>query len=181
MNNYINCYEGGDNGYSGSGSGNQRPGSGNRPGGNGSNNSNNNAPRKQSLLFLLIACLVTLLFMSYFMKAVNGATTQEISYDKFVEMIDEGKVASVHINSDKIEITPKTEEGEEQTEPQTDAFGMLRASTPVITYYTGLSESGDALTERLLEAGVEINNEIPDNSGWILSILLTYVLPILLL
>ena len=181
MNNYINCYEGGDNGYSGSGSGNQRPGSGNRPGGNGSNNSNNSAPRKQSLLFLLIACLVTLLFMSYFMKAVNGATTQEISYDKFVEMIDEGKVASVHINSDKIEITPKTEEGEEHTEPQTDAFGMLRASTPVITYYTGLSESGDALTERLLEAGVEINNEIPDNSGWILSILLTYVLPILLL
>ncbi len=181
MNNYINCYEGGDNGYSGSGSGNQRPGSGNRPGGNGSNNSNNSAPRKQSLLFLLIACLVTLLFMSYFMKAVNGATTQEISYDKFVEMIDEGKVASVHINSDKIEITPKTEEGEEQTGPQTDAFGMLRTSTPVITYYTGLSESGDALTERLLEAGVEINNEIPDNSGWILSILLTYVLPILLL
>ncbi len=180
MDNGFNNYEGGDNGYQNSGSGGQRPGQGGRQGGNGNNN-NTGAPRKQSLLFLLIACLVTLLFMSYFMKAINGATTQEISYDRFVEMLDKREVASVFINSDKIEITPKTEEENTQNNTQRDAFGMLRAAPPVITYYTGISESNDALTERLLLAGVEINNEIPDNSGWILSILLTYVLPILLL
>ncbi len=182
MNNGINLYEGGDSGYSGSGSGGQRNGSGGGQGSNGGNNgNNNNAPRKQSLLFLLIACLVTLLFMSYFMKAVNGATSQEISYDKFVQMLEEGKVAGVHIDADKIEITPKTEDGSDTQQAQRDAFGMLKVTSPVITYYTGISESNDALTERLLKAGVEINNEIPDNSGWILSILLTYVLPILLL
>ena len=181
MDNGINNYEGGDNGYQNNGSGGQRPGQGGRQGGNGNNNNSNGAPRKQSLLFLLIACLVTLLFMSYFMKAVNGATTQEISYDRFVEMLDKGEVASVFINSDKIEITPKTEDGSAQNNTQRDAFGMLKAVSPTITYYTGISESNDALTERLLAAGVEINNEIPDNSGWILSILLTYVLPILLL
>ena len=180
MNSYVNYYEGSDNNYQNNGSGGQRPGQGGRNGGNG-NNGSNNAPRKQSLLFLLIACLVTLLFMSYFMKAVNGATTQEISYDKFVQMVDEGKVESVFINSDKIEITPKTE-GNANTQPAaTDPMSLFKTTTPAITYYTGISESNDALTERLLKAGVEINNEIPDNSGWILSILLTYVLPILLL
>ncbi len=179
MDSYINYYEGSDNNYQNNGSGGQRPGQGGR-GGNG-NNGSNNAPRKQSLLFLLIACLVTLLFMSYFMKAVNGATTQEISYDKFVEMVDEGKVESVFINSDKIEITPKTEANTDAKPSSTDPMSLFRTTTPAITYYTGISESNDALTERLLKAGVEINNEIPDNSGWLLSILLTYVLPILLL
>ena len=179
MNSYINYYEGSDNNYQNNGSGGQRPGQGGR-GGNG-NNGSNNAPRKQSLLFLLIACLVTLLFMSYFMKAVNGATTQEISYDKFVEMVDEGKVQSVFVNSDKIEITPKTEANTDAKPSSTDPMSLFRTTTPAITYYTGISESNDALTERLLKAGVEINNEIPDNSGWLLSILLTYVLPILLL
>ncbi len=173
MDNNINNYEGGDNGYSGGGSGGQRPGGGNRPGGNG------NSPRRQSLFFLLIACLVTLLFMSYFMKAVNGATSQEISYDQFVKMLDSDMVQSVYINSDKIEITPKTKES--NTGNDQNGLGIFGVSTPVITYYTGISESNDALTARLLDAGVEINNEIPDNSGWLLSILLTYILPIVLL
>ncbi len=172
MDNATNNYEGGNNSYSGGNSGGQRPGSG-RPGQN-----DGNAPKKQSLLFLLIACLVTLLFVSYFMKAVSGATSQEISYDQFVKMLENDMVSGVYIDSDKIEITPKTSENKDD---QSSSLGMFGASTPVITYYTGISESNDALTQRLLDAGVEINNEIPDNSGWILSILLTYVLPIVIL
>ncbi len=175
MDNNINNYEGGDKGYSGGGSGGQRPGGNGRPGG-----SEGNSPKKQSLFFLLVAALVTLLFMSYFMKAVNGATTQEISYDQFVKMLEGDMVKSVYINSDKIEITPKTKESETE-DSQTTPFNMFGAPAPTITYYTGISESNDALTERLLKADVEINNEIPDNSGWLLSILLTYILPILLL
>ena len=57
----------------------------------------------------------------------------------------------------------------------------LIGQSPEITYYTGRAESDDALSARLLDAGVEINPEIPDNSGLLMSILLTYVLPILLL
>jgi len=185
MNRHINVVEGSGSGFQDGNSGPQRPGG---SGNNGSNNNGSNGGNrpggssgKQSLLFLLIACLVTLLFMSYFMKALNGATTQEISYDRFVEMLEKGEVESVNINSDKIEIIPKTNTGNESGESRTTSLGLISAASPVMTYYTGLSESGDALTERLLKAGVEINNEIPDNSGWILSILLTYVLPILLL
>ena len=162
-------------------------GGGNYQGGNGSGNQNNrnNAPggpssgkppRKQSLLMLLIACLMTLLFMSYFMKAINGATSKEISYDEFVTMVETGQVKSVYIDQDKITITPNIGESEKG-----DGNSLLFGPQPQITYYTGKAEGGDQLTERLLRAGVEINNEIPDNSSWLLSMLLTYILPILLL
>ncbi len=171
MDNNVNNYDGGGN-YPGGGNSN-RPGGGNRQGGSGGSE----PPKRQSLLFLLIACLVTLLFMSYFMKGLNGASSAEISYDQFVKMVDTGMVSSVYIDSNKITITPVVVENE--LSKNTGLFGTTRQAA--ITYYTGISESNDALTARLLKAGVEIKNSIPDNSGWLLSLLLTYVLPIALL
>lgn len=155
---------------------------GNRPNGNGGNrpgeNGNGNMPpRRQNLLFLLIASLITLVCMSYFMKSMDAATTREIPYNEFVAMLEEGKVESVYITSERVEIYPTSEKKNTHT---TNPF-MLMNQSQSITYYTGRAESDDALSARLLEAGVEINPEIPDNSGLLMSILLTYVLPILLL
>ncbi len=157
----------------------KRPGGPNqRPGSNGSGGQgNNNSPKKQNLLFFLIASLVTLLCMSYFMKTFDEATTREVPYNTFVEMLEEGKVKSVYISSDRVEIYPVVEEKDDK---EKNPFSMMYAS-PSITYYTGRAESDDALSARLLEAGVEINPEIPDNSGLLMSIILTYVFPILLL
>ena len=169
------------NGNRPQGNGPQRPG-GNGPqgpGGNGSAGNGNDGmpPKKQNLLFLLIASLITLVCMSYFMRSFNEAATNEIPYNQFVTMLEEGKVESVYITSDRVTIYPVTEK-KENTSP--NPF-MLFGQAPEITYYTGRAESDDALSARLLEAGVEINPEIPDNSGFLMSILLSYVLPILLL
>ena len=90
----------------------QRPGGPQRPGSNGNGQGgpgNNNAPRKQNLLFLLIASLVTLLCMSYFMKSFDAATTKEIPYNEFVEMLNAGEIGSVYITSDRVEIYPVEE------------------------------------------------------------------------
>ena len=159
----------------------QRPG-GNGPqgpGGNGSAGNGNDGmpPKKQSILFLLIASLITLVCMSYFMRSYDEASTNEIPYNQFVTMLEEGKVESVYITSDRVTIYPVTEKKENAS---SNPF-MLFGQRPEITYYTGRAESDDALSARLLEAGVEINPEIPDNSGFLMSILLSYVLPILLL
>lgn len=153
-------------------------------GNNSDGNKNNNVPpRRQSLLILLIAALLTMVSMSYFMKAVNGSSSKEISYDAFVQMLDKGEIESVSIKSDKLVITPKSDkekEDKEDMEPILGGYLATGTSSMTVTYFTGRSESGDQLTERLLAAGVEINPEIPDNSGVILSIILTYVLPFLL-
>ena len=176
MDNNVNKYES-DGNYPG---GNYPGGNGNKGnrqgGGNQNGNNNGQPPKRQSLLFLLIACLLTLLFMSYFMKAINGGTSKEISYDQFIKMLDTGMVSKVYIDNDKITITPVLVENELRNDAN-----IFSNVSPTITYYTGISESPDQLTARLLNAGVEINNDIPDNSGWLLSIFLTYILPIALL
>ena len=154
----------------------------NNQNGNNDNNSNGNGngdgtpPKKQSLLFLLIATLVTMLCMSYFMKSFDEATTRELPYNEFVQMLEDNKVESVYITSDRVEFVPKTEKKETSTN---SLFTMM--AQPSVTYYTGRAESDDALSARLLEYDVEIKSEIPDSSGMIMSVILSYILPILLL
>ena len=158
--------------------GNQNGGN-NNGGGSNKRNSNNQGnsgqdPRKQNLLVFLVATLISLVLMSYFMKSINGATSQEVPYNQFIQMVEAGKVESVYIASDRIQFEPSAEE-----QKQVPVMGLF--ATQTITYYTGKAESDTALTERLLEAGVEINPEIPDSSNMILSFLFTYVFPLLLI
>ncbi len=151
----------------GNGGNNNRGGNnGNRGGGQGDQN-----PRRQSLLLLLVAALVTLLCMSYFMKVMGNATNQEIPYNEFVKMVEDGEVESVEITSDRINSVPKQPKQQKES---------LLYQTPQITYYTGKVEDDDTLTERLLTHNVEVSGDIPDNSSFLLSILVTYVLPIAL-
>lgn len=159
MNNYDN-----NSGRNPNGQGN---GNGNGNGGN--NNGNGQNPKKQNLLILLVAALISLLCISYFMKAVTGATNKEITYNEFVAMIEKGEVESVKIESSQIVIYPKMKE--------TNSFFYAQ---PMITYYTGKVEDDSILTQRLLDAEVEVKGTVPDGSGLIISIL-TYILPILLM
>ncbi|MBR6148477.1 MAG: ATP-dependent zinc metalloprotease FtsH [Lachnospiraceae bacterium] len=186
-----NSYGSGDpeqGGYSGRNN-NNNSGNDNNSGNNGQGGNNNNGmpPRKQSLMFLVIAVLLTLISMSLFMNFFSSDASQEITYDEFIQKLEAGEIAKVEIQSDQLLIIPKSEATQNQT--QTDSFqdlytpalNMFGQTTPQLTYYTGITETGDKLVERLTKAGVEIKTYIPDNSGWILSILLTYVLPILLI
>ncbi len=188
----MDKYEGQGNPNSGSDKGGYSGQNGNNKQNNGSGNNNNNGnkngsgmpPKKQSLMFLVIASLLTLISMSLFMNLFSSDTSKEISYDEFIQKLDAGEIERVEIGSDTLTIIPKEEsqttDSSEQDiySPVINPFG---ASTPQITYYTGITESGDQLVERLSKAGVEIKTYIPDNSGWILSIILQYILPILLI
>ena len=132
--------------------------------GNGGSDSHNR--QGQNLLVLLIAALITLLFVSYFMGSGTSSTT-EITYTQFVQMVDEGKVARVIIRSSSIDIAVK-ETG------VSDENARIR-------YYTGLAESTDTLTQRLLDADVIVTADVPDSTNMVVSILVTYILPILLM
>ena len=55
---------------------------------NGNNKGNPNGgqpPKKQNLLVFLVATLISLVVMSYFMKSFDDATTDEIPYNEFVQ------------------------------------------------------------------------------------------------
>ena len=120
---------------------------------------------------MAIAAVVTLLSMSFFMKMLNGATNQEISYPDFQKLVTEGKAERVTWDDEQIYIRL---EGDSQE-------GLLPA-VPQMTYYTGKAQSDDALEAFLQENGVEdYGKEIPDNSSFLLTMILYYVLPIALM
>ena len=150
----------------------------NRPSGNNDQNGggpNGQPPKKQNVVIFVIAALVTLLCVSYFMKTVAGNTTKEISYNEFVQMVEEGTIESVEIGGDQITINPKSKEN------SNSPFAMLTQGTPTITYYTGKIEEDDTLTKRLLEHDVEVKGRVADGTSILMSVLLTYVLPVLLM
>ena len=131
----VNQYDnGGGPGPGGSGNGGG-PGGPGGPGGSGGD------PRKQSLIMLVVAALVTLLCVSVFMNMLSGATNQEISYNEFVKMVEERKVESVQVGSDRITIYPKAR--------QKDSAFFYPYGMSVNSYYTGKMEDDDKLAEGL--------------------------------
>ena len=157
----MNPFNGGNG--NGSGNGSQGP--------NGSGGSEQNNPRRTSLILLAIAAIVTLISMSLFMRMINNATNQEITYGKFQELVESGKAAEVTWDDDTIYLKLQ------QTSQKT-----LFSAMPEVTYYTGKAQSDDALTAYLKEYKVaSYGKDVPDSSGLILTMILTYVLPIVVM
>lgn len=160
MDNNINPYNNGGSNGNGNGGGQQGPG------GPGQNN-----PKRTSLILLAVAAVVTLVSMSLFMKMINNATNQEVPFGKFQEMVESGKVEEVTWDDETIYIKPKAEK------PDT-----LFNAAPQVSYYTGKAQSDDVLSAYLEENKVESYGKIvPDGSGLILTMILTYVLPIVVM
>ena len=135
---------------------------------------NGGPQKKQSILLLLVASLITLLCMSFVMNIMTGSTNKEITYNEFLDMVEDGKVEKVVIDTDQLNITPVQEESKDVK----DAFGN-EYQTPEVKYYTGVVED-DNLPEFLREHKVTYSKKVPDNSGMILSVIFTYILPFVL-
>ena len=134
-------------------------GGGGNGNGNGGNEPGNGARQpRQNLIILLIAAIITLASVSWFFR--TNTQSSEINYNKFLEYVAEGKVEEVEIHPDRLEV-------------------HLRDSQAVL--YVGKAEDDTTLTQRMLDAGILVSPEIPDSSSYIVTILLSYVLPVLLM
>lgn len=162
----------------------------NQMNGNNSNNNNNNGGdnknNKNGSMFLafLVISLLALFFMSYVNRQVEGMSSEEISYSKFLELVGEDKVKSVEISSTQIEITMKDSEKETEEENQSKSENNTTSLMPQtekskITYYTGIVDDPDLLP-LLKEHDVVVKGTIPDNTSvWIYNIL-SFVIPLVL-
>ena len=169
MDNDVNKFDLGSGSGDNSGGNNQNP----NPGGPGSGG---NDPKKQSIILFMIASLITLVLVSTFMRMMTGSTVEEIPYNEFLRMLSAGEIESVVIGSDRITITPINPPMAQQQ------FGYGYGQSSRTTYFTGKVEDDNTLTERLLNyPKVEINGQVTDNSQWLLSLVLSYVLPILMM
>ena len=122
-------------------------------------NNKNNKNNKQSISFIILVTVITSILVMALFQFQGMTSAKEITYNKFLKMVDDGKVKRVEIQSDKIMITTKKDE----------------TSGVVQEYYTGVVND-DKLTERLEEAGVEFNQKIPDTtSAMAMNVILTFL------
>ena len=88
---------------------------------------------------------------------------QEITYNKFLKMIDEKKVEKVEIKSDRILITAKKESGDKVNKE----------------YYTGRMND-DQLVEKLEKAKIDFNQEVPDTTSAIVAQYAMNIIPLVI-
>jgi cell division protease FtsH len=124
----------------------------------------NKKRNRRSVIVCLIIAFGVLLVFFFMNQRIQQASNKEITYDKFLQMLDEGVVDEVTLTSNKIEIKPKSDN-----------------SVYNIKYYTGIIEQDFSLVSRLNKAGVTYKREIPSSTGGIGYILASYILPLLLL
>ena len=125
---------------------------------------NRNKKNHQSILAFLICLLVTLVCFSLFTNMLQD-NSSEITYDKFIDMVNNDEVKSVTLQSDNLTIVPK-----KQVNPYQE-----------ISYYTNLTEDETALTKRLEGTGIIFKSEPPDAFGEFMAMMLGVLLPSVLL
>lgn len=126
---------------------------------NGSQKKNNNNNKK----YLIIYVIVAFMFIYSFNYAKNMLTTQEISYNKFMQLVENGEISEVRTEGDSLVITPK--------EGSSESGKML---------YTG-EVLDPNLVETLQNNGVEYYGNITEQQSMIMELLVYYIVPILLM
>ncbi len=141
---------------------------GNGNGGGGGNGNGGQGPNRNhsTVLIFLIVTLVTLVLMSVVNSAMHDSTSMEISYDQFLDLLDQDLIESVTVDTDKLTIVTKNK--------------SLANQGIEMKYYTGRMNDPN-LVERLDDANVEFKEEIPDNTtSLILNVLLSFA-PLILI
>ena len=178
------------------------------------NQNNNNKPRnnRQGWSVIIITTLLAIFVVMGLYSLMQDKNPQEISYYKFLKMVDDGKVDKVKISSSRIYITLKDgvsvkeelddddttqnstesattenstlQEAQDLADDLAKQLGISESdmeSTKEPDYYTGIVND-DSLPERLYNAGVDYEQEIPDTmSSIIFEMFVTVILPIVLL
>ena len=123
-------------------------------------NRNNKKRNYQLYIILAIVAAVTVALITGLDSLVKKSTTKKVTYDEFVEAVEEGKVDSVKISSARVTFT------------LTDDLRM--------TYYTPYLPDSNLLP-MLNEAGVEYTGTEDSSGSAILEFILVYILPFALI
>ncbi|MCF0134574.1 MAG: ATP-dependent zinc metalloprotease FtsH [Blautia sp.] len=123
-----------------------------------------NKKNQQTLFALLICLLVTLVCFSFFTNMLKD-NSSEITYDKFIDMVEKDQILEVTLKADTLEIVPKKQ------------ITQFRDTV----YYTNQMEDETALTARLADTKIKFHSEKPDAMSEFISMILSVLLPTLLL
>ena len=129
------------------------------------NNPKNPGPNKnrQTILGFLICLLISLVCLSFVTDMMSDKSS-EITYDKFIEMVDKDQIREVTLQSGVLTVVPK-----------------LQKSYQKESYKVNQMEDTSALTERLEGKGIIFKYEPPDVMGEFVSTMISVLLPTVVL
>ena len=130
----------------------------------GQNNNNNRSQFQRYLPLLIIAVLFTLLLNSVATR-LQGSRYEEITYDAFLQMVDDGDVSKVIFESDRIDVLPKDQASVAENRQQWKYTGLI----PNV-------ELND-LVSLLDEKNITYNNEIVEPVSPIVTFVVSWLLP----
>ena len=115
-------------------------------------------PKKNLAYYYLIVLIVIMLFNAFVYPYIIEQQVKEVDYGTFMSMTEKGKIGQVEIQSNQIIFTNKD-------------------NTKI--YKTGLMDDPDR-TQRLYDSGAKFSSEIVQQMSPLVSVLLTWILPIFL-
>jgi cell division protease FtsH len=130
------------------------------------NQGDDNGPKLNTILPIAVLAILFVLLFNFLYSSYAASMTEEIKYNEFKQMLEDGEVDEVEIQSDRILVLTK--------EQAKEAEGSR------VIYYTGLL-SDDELLPLLDECGVSYYREIVDEMSPLVEILISYVVPFLLM
>ena len=146
----------------------------------------------QTILIILIAATVTFFIYSLAQRFTGRGMNQELSYSRFLSMVDRNLVDKVEWGDGQITVYPKAvsknvdgaaegkESGGEDKGSLQDSL-LSFGSQERVYFVVPVNADAEKLVERLYLHNVTIIRKRPDNSGFILQIVLSVVLPFVLL
>ncbi len=126
-----------------------------------------NKQKKPFIFYYVIVLLVMILFNALTVPWIQSKSVTEVPYSTFLEMVDQGKVQAVAKTETEIQFKSDTGKKDWEGKPVYDV------------YKTGLWPD-DTLTERLIAHDVSFEKAIVEQMSPLLSILLTWIIPILI-
>jgi cell division protease FtsH len=127
-------------------------------------NDKKNKEQLKTVIFVIIITLILTTFVNRCITRYNKGSETEISYDKFVQMLEDKSVKSVTIQDGKYVVVPKKQEN------------PLSKTT-----YTVTPISDYQLVERLNNSGAKYSAKTSDGTDAIWNFVATWVLPFVLL
>ena len=116
--------------------------------------------RRPLIFYVIVVISILMLLQIFVMPRMLQPRVEEVTYNTFLEMLEDGEVADVQVQNEVIVFS-----GDESDSPQ---------------FYQTARMEDDLLNERLADAGVDYMREYPEPTSPLVAMLFTLVLPLLL-
>lgn len=129
---------------------------------------------KQTLLIIIVCVLISLVFMGVFNNVMNNSASEKISYDEFIDMVENNEVKKVELESGTLTITPREQKYKGiETTYSTTLVGDENSLAELLN-----AKNAEAKSE---EERIEFEKIPPDPTSAVISTILSFIIPVVLL